>query len=253
MRKYTRFFLLFKIVCFCIFFTGMNMYTQKLIKNTTKVNAHETDKTEVNALENKLTQLNQDQGNSKKIYIYSTHQQEEYVGGNVKEGSRYLAKVLENMGYQVIVEENDFEAYGASKGLNYNKLYNVSNTFLTEAIVKHGGFDLIIDFHRDSVGTNVSRLMVNNKSYAKMMFVIGKLSENVESVRNTSQALSTLIESYVPGISRGIMERESYYNQFVAKKMLLIEVGGVENEFSEIKYSLEILALAINDYLSNES
>lgn len=253
MKKYSRLFLIFKVVCFAVFFFSINIYTQSLIKKTTSVNALEQSQTEVNALENKLTKLNQNQGKSKKIYIYSTHQQEEYVGGNVVEGSKYLAQTLEKMGYEVIVEESDFEAYGASKGLNYNKLYNVSNTFLTEAILKHGGFDMIIDFHRDSVGANVSRLMSNNKSYAKMMFVIGKLSENVESVRNTSQALSSLIESYVPGISRGILEREAYYNQFVAKKMLLIEVGGVENEFSEVKYSLEVLALAINDYLSNES
>ncbi len=49
------------------------------------------------------------------------------------------------------------------------------------------------------------------------------------------------------------MEREAYYNQYVSPNMLLIEVGGVENDFSEVKYSLEVLALAINEYLSNET
>lgn len=246
MRKYTRFFLLFKIVCFCIFFTGMNMYTQKLIKNTTKVNAHETDKTEVNALENKLTQLNQDQGNSKKIYIYSTHQQEEYVGGNVKEGSRYLAKVLENMGYQVIVEENDFEAYGASKGLNYNKLYNVSNTFLTEAIVKHGGFDLIIDFHRDSISKESSTF----ENYAKMMMVVSMSNPYHEEVEANSRAIREAVEALQPHIMRSDYKREyAYYNQQYAHSMVLIEVGGLYNTYEEVTNSLDILALGIDDAL----
>lgn len=236
----------------CLF--TLNTYTTRLLNKDIKVDALEKQTSKVvSDLETQMVKLTQNQGVNKKIYIYSTHQQEKYAESNVFEGSKYLADKLKTMGYEVIVEESNFEAYAASKGIQYDDFYQVSNTFMTEAILNHGGFDLMIDFHRDSVGANVTRLMANDKSYAKMMFVIGTLSEKVEGVRADSTALSSLINHYMPGISRGIFEREAYYNQYVADHMLLIEVGGVENTFTEVKNSLDILALSIHDYLEVSS
>lgn len=252
MRRNSAIYIIMKFLIFsiCLFF--MNMYANQLLTPKNHVEALQTqDSKVVSDLESELVRLNQNQGVNKSIYIYSTHQQEKYTDSGVYEGSQYLAEKLRAMGYEVIVEESDFEHYAASKGLDYDDLYQVSNTFLTEALVNHGGFDLIIDFHRDSVGANATQLLANNKSYARLMFVIGGLSEKVESVRASSQALSSIVDSYLPEISRGTFEREAYYNQYVTDHMLLIEVGGVENSFTDVKNSLDILALSIHDYLEN--
>ena len=40
----------------------------------------------------------QKQQNGKSIYIYNTHQGEEYASQSVKEGSRYLMQLLQNKG-----------------------------------------------------------------------------------------------------------------------------------------------------------
>ena len=48
---------------------------------------------------------------SKKIHLYNTHQGEEYVGYNVKEGASYLKDCLTKEGYFCDVEQNDFENY----------------------------------------------------------------------------------------------------------------------------------------------
>ncbi len=148
MKKYTRLHLLIKLTCFVLFFYGMTQYTNQLLDHKTDKSVSNKQDTPLEqtsttiTTENSIQQLHHQDRKNKKIYIYSTHQQEEYVGGNVVEGSKYLSKMLTNLGYEVVVEESNFDAYSKSKGMNYNQLYNVSNTFLTEAIVKHGGFDL---------------------------------------------------------------------------------------------------------------
>ncbi len=254
MRRNSIGYVIGKFFIFSICLLTLNFFFTNLLNSNEYVNALENKEDQVvSDLETKIVKLNQNQGVNKSIYIYSTHQQEKYADLGVLEGSHYLAERLQKMGYNVVIEESNFENYAAANNLNYDDFYQVSNTFLTEALVKQGGFDLVIDFHRDSVGANVTRLLANDKAYAKLMFVIGSLSEKADSVRNTSQSLSSLIDSYMPSISRGIFEREAYYNQYVTENMLLIEVGGVENSFTEIKNSLDILALSIHDYLETQS
>ena len=61
---------------------------------------------------------------SKKIHLYNTHQGEEYVGYNVKEGASYLKDCLTKEGYFCDVEQNDFEnvhRIGAQRNLNFNE------------------------------------------------------------------------------------------------------------------------------------
>ena len=90
----------------------------------------------------------------KSIYIYNTHQKEEYQSQSVKEGSRYLMKLLEAKGYEVDYELEDFELYKQKNNIDYSYSYTVSKKYLQNAIEKHGNYDLIIDYHRDSIPKN---------------------------------------------------------------------------------------------------
>ena len=105
--------------------------------------------------------------NGKSIYIYNTHQGEEYATKSVKEGSRYLMQLLENRGYEVDYETTDFELYKTKNHIDYAKSYSVSQKYLTQAVEKHGKYDLVIDFHRDSIKKNLSTITVDHKNYAK--------------------------------------------------------------------------------------
>ena len=70
-------------------------------------------------------------------------------------------------------------------------------------------------------------------------------------MKSLSAQLSSSIDQMVPGISRGIFVREAYYNQEMADNMVLIEVGGVENRYEEVKNSASLLAKAIDQWLSS--
>lgn len=247
MKRNSVLYILIKFVVFSVCLMSMHTYIRSLFLPTTRVHALQAQESIV--VSELVTTAQPLPSNNKRIYIYSTHQQEEYEDAGVFEASHYLANCLQTLGYEVIVEENNFYDYASNNGLNYNHLYQVSNIFLNQALKTYGSFDFIIDFHRDSVGANVTQLVTDTKNYAKLMFVVGGLSDKVETVKETSQILSNNVENYQPGISRGVMVREAYYNQYVSDHMVLIEVGGVENTYEEIKNSLDILAKGIHDYL----
>lgn len=186
----------------------------------------------------------------KKIYIYNTHQNEDYAGGEtVMDAAALLGNELQAKGYTVVLETNDFKSYGSSNDLDYDHSYAISYKFLNDALVNYGGFDLIIDLHRDAIPRDASYKEANGKSYAKMMMVVGGLSSNVDAVTERASTLNDIINGNVNGIMRSTMTREAYYNQQVHPNTILIELGGQINPFDEIKNSIPVLADGIAQYL----
>lgn len=188
--------------------------------------------------------------NGKSIYIYNTHQGEKYETKSVKEGSRYLMQLLKQRGYDVNYETNDFELYKVKNKIDYAYSYTVSQKYLKSEIVQHGSYDLVIDFHRDSIPKSLSTVTIDGKDYAKLMFVVGKGSSNYKDVKKRCDYLSDQLNQKIPQLSRGVMVKQSHYNQGITKNMLLIEVGANENTYEEVKNSLNILSLVIDEYLS---
>ena len=206
------------------------------------------------SVENVVSTLSTDrvkqQSNGKSIYIYNTHHGEEYATKSVKEGSRYLMQLLENKGYEVDYETTDFELYKTKNHIDYAKSYTVSQKYLSQAVEKHGEYDLVIDFHRDSIKKSLSTISVDSKNYAKLMFVVGKGSRNYSAVNERCEKLSDMLNQKIPKICRGVYVKQSHYNQGVTDNMMLIEVGANQNTYEEVQNSLNILALVLDEYLS---
>lgn len=185
----------------------------------------------------------------KKIHIYNTHQSEEYAGYDVVSGANYLQQCLNNLGYGCDVEGNDFENYKAVHNIAYNKSYTVSKMYLEESLKLSGGYDLVVDFHRDSISKELSTITHENKKYAKIMFVVGKSSGKFDAVNQLSQNLSDIANSIVPKISRGVYVKSSHYNQGTTDNMVLIEVGAQSNTKEEVQATVEVIAKTIGEYL----
>lgn len=184
------------------------------------------------------------------VYIYDTHQSEEYNDGKgVMDAAADLGARLEKKGIKVILETHSFQDYMNAHGMDYNQSYFVSNKYLQDALVNYGGFDLCIDLHRDSVPREASILKANGKTYAKAMMVVGGLATYADSSSQISSTLTDIMNKKVNGIMKGVMTREAYYNQQVAEKIVLIEVGAEVNSFEEITNTTEVLAEGIYDLL----
>ncbi|MEF9920709.1 MAG: stage II sporulation protein P [Erysipelotrichaceae bacterium] len=183
---------------------------------------------------------------NKKIYIYNTHQSESYnEQETVMDAAVILGNQLKEKGIEVVLETNDFKAFGSQYGYNYNDSYTISRKFINDALVNYGGFDLIIDLHRDAIPREACFTTINNKNYAKTMSVVGGLSKNAGAVNKISSTLTDIMNQKCNGIMKPVLEREAYYNQQMNDRMILIELGGDLNTFEEVKNSIEYLSSSI--------
>ena len=159
-------------------------------------------------------------------------------------------QLLEKRGYEVDYETTDFELYKTKNHIDYAKSYTVLQKYLSQAVKEHGEYDLVIDFHRDSIKKSLSTITVDNKNYAKLMFVVGKGSSHYNEVNKRCEKLSSMLNQKIPKICRGVYLKQSHYNQGVTDNMMLIEVGANENTYEEVQNSLNILAMVLDEYLS---
>ncbi len=188
-----------------------------------------------------------------KIYIYNTHQTEEYktienynLTPTVLTASYILKDMLKEYNIESIVEESDLKTELNNMGYTYKDAYKVSRSWLEK--LNNSNLKLYIDLHRDSINYNLSNITIDNKDYAKIMFVVGTNYDYQENI-NVANSLIREIEKINKSISRGVFTRFSVYNQDYNKNCVLIELGGPESTYESISNSLEILSLAIKNYL----
>lgn len=194
------------------------------------------------------------------IYIYNTHDTEEYgevnlsfgITPTVKIASYILKDHLNNYGINSTVETRKITDYLKKNNLNYNKSYQASRYYM-KSYTKKENYKIFIDLHRDSIKRNLSVYEKDNKKYAKTLFVIGTNHENYKSNEKLVKELENLINKNYKGLSRGIMYKEkSIFNQDLSENAILLEVGGVDNTIEEINNTLYVIAGILNEYIEKE-
>ncbi|MDE6142413.1 MAG: stage II sporulation protein P, partial [Bacilli bacterium] len=185
-----------------------------------------------------------------RIYIYNTHQTEEYTDGNVYEAAKYIADILNKKDLEVVVEDTNIKKALEAHNYNYNDSYKITRELLTKNI--NDKTILYIDLHRDSSSYDVSTVEVNGEKMARMMFVVGGKHETSTRNYQVSDELNKKLKNKNNKLSRGIYVRESSsYNQDLNSNVILIEVGGPHNSMEEVKRSLAVLADVIWEYVGD--
>ena len=193
------------------------------------------------------------------VYIYNTHDTEEYSDNyGVYDASFYLKDKLSELGINSIVEENRTSSIRSSNGWNYGLSYKASRINLERVKNENPSIRLFIDLHRDSVGRNLTFVNIGDKDYAKVLFVIGREHSNYLENLHYTQSIDYLISSHYPGLSKGILEKEGVgvngiYNQDVGYNVILLEVGGNENSSIEVKNTLDAISLIIKEKIYEEN
>ena len=219
------------------------------IKNVKQVEV-ETKKTSVSDKKNENTIKKEEPV----VYIYNTHQTEEYVDYSVYEAAKKLNDMLNKNSYTSYFEEQSIKVFLEQNDMKYYKSYTASRKYLGEAIIKYPSLTYFFDIHRDSVPKNKSTLSYNDKSYAKVLFVVGTDNPNNQINYENANKLNELIKSKVPNISRGIAKHggkgyNGVYNQDVSENTFLIEIGGKENTKEEVENTINIIYEAILEYV----
>lgn len=197
------------------------------------------------------------------IYIYNTHDEEAYYNSylnpynivpDVKLASYYFQERLKDLGIESVVEKRKIKDVLDKNGWNYRYSYNASRVYLEEVAKNNPSIEYFIDLHRDSVGKDKTTTVINGKSYARVMFLVGLEHENYQKNLDLATRLNELISQFDSTLSRGIYQKEGpgvngIYNQDFSSKAILIEVGGQYNTIEEVANTIEVIARVLKDYL----
>ena len=111
---------------------------------------------------------------------------------------------------------------------------------------------------RDSATRNKITITHNYHSYGKLYFVGGEIIQIYKFNKSFAENLSAQLNEMVPRISRGVIGKkgdnvDGIYNQDLAKNIVLIELGGIENTQEEINRTISVSAKAISIILQNQT
>ncbi len=182
------------------------------------------------------------------VYLYNSHPTEEYAITTIGEYSlnptviinNYIIEdILNKNGYQTITEEKSVKDILDTNNWNYASSYRASRILIEDAATKNPSLKYFIDIHRDSVGKDKTSIRIEDRDYAKVLFIVGLENENYQENLTFTEKINLKLEEYYPGISKGIYKKEGpgvngIYNQDFSPKVILIEIGGYENTTTEV-------------------
>lgn len=182
------------------------------------------------------------------IYLYNSHQTEEYKPSNYAEFSVNPTVIMNNYiledifnknGLKTIVEENSIKDILNNNNWNYTYSYKASRQLLEESIIKYPSLKYFIDIHRDSLPHDKTTVSINNKDYAKVIFLIGLENPKYEENLEFTEKINNKMNELYPNLSKGIYKKggpgvNGVYNQDFSPYTILIEIGGYENTTSEV-------------------
>ena len=200
------------------------------------------------------------------VYIYNSHQLENYnnenleiygITPNVLMASYILKEKLNKLGISTIVETTNLSDFLNVNGWDHSSSYKASRLLMLDNISKYDSLKYFIDIHRDSVSKSVSTVTINNKRYAKILFVLGLEHDNYQDNLDNMNKINSLAEKYYPGLSRGIYKKSGsgvngIYNQDINSNVILIELGAVENNIEEVFNTVEALSNILYYYIKGE-
>jgi len=203
-------------------------------------------------------------GDGPNVYIFNTHPLEMigstfadlFVGEmNIVELSHILANRLESLGISTLVEERCTNERLLTNGWRFYRSYYASRYFLYDVTERYPSLQFFVDLHRDGIPHQYARVDIDNRPYARVLFVVGTDNPiGYDASYEMARTLHDMMEERRPGISRGLWlsggeGRNGVYNQDFASTLQLIELGTVETTTYEAMNTIEILAEVLAEFI----
>ncbi len=196
------------------------------------------------------------------ILIIHTHATEAFDGTtgrsldshkNMVEVGRVFKESLEKRGFSVI-HNTTYHDYP-----NYNGSYVNSHQTVESILKEHPSIQIVFDLHRDGISDAKGVPLklstnFNEQSVAKLMFVVGTDAGGLNHPdwkQNLRFAIG--LQSHLSGICDTIMRpvnlRNERFNQHLSPAYIIVECGTNGNSLEEVSRSVQILALALQNYI----
>ena len=200
------------------------------------------------------------------IYIYNTHQTEEYETSTILDYSikptvtitNYILEEIFNKNkLYTYVEESNIKEILNKNSWSYSYSYKATRILLEQRKLEYPTLKYFIDIHRDSITKDKTTVVINNKSYAKILLLIGLENQNYQENLIFTEKLNNKINQKYPNLTKGIYKKggpgvNGVYNQDFSKYLILVEMGGYQNTPIEVLNSSLALAECfmevINEY-----
>lgn len=206
---------------------------------------------------------------NKDIILFHTHSCESYTPSEAYNYEQTGTFRTTDLNYSVVRVGTELE--NQLKEYNYNVIHNTSyhdypsyngsytrSLATVENILKDNPSDIIIDVHRDAIGSRsdyAPTLKIGDTDEAaQIMFVIGT-NEGGLWHPNWNQNLKFAVkvqqkaEEMYPGLFKPIMLTKSRYNQHTGKYASIIEVGATGNTLEQCLTSMKYLAKIFDEVL----
>ena len=199
-------------------------------------------------------------GGKKIVFVYNSHNRESWfsetkpVGTavdhptrNISLISQRLSEELNERGIGSEVSKDDIYQQLLNKKMDYALSYAQSLQVVKAAVEKNRELHYFFDLHRDTAPRETTTVTIKGKTYARVMFVIGKRNKSYEKNEAFATDLHNLMEKMYPELSRGVMEKggktdHGEYNQSISSGSMLMEIGGTGNTLQESLNTAEALA-----------
>ncbi len=231
--------------------------------------AYEDDYSNMNELEKSnpyIVDPNPKEIVNPRVYIFNSHQLENYsmknmephnIRPNVMMASYIMREHLNKLGLPTIVDETNLTEFLRINSWTHADSYKASRIPLLDAINKYETLEFFIDIHRDSPRRDITTVTIDDKLYARVMFVVGLENPKYKYNLKLAQDLNAMINEKYPKLSRGILTKKGkgvngLYNQDVSPNMILLEIGGIGNTIDEVANTTEIMAQIIYKYIQGE-
>jgi stage II sporulation protein P len=207
---------------------------------------------------------------AKSVFIYHTHSYESFIpllqGAKTKDDAissnekvnvialgKKLTDELAKYGIGVEHDQTNMTAELKKKSWDWASSYSLSREIVEAAAAENKNLSYFIDIHRDSLSRDITTTVINQKEYARLFFIVGRENKNYEENLQIATELNKKLEERYPGISRGVFikgksEGNGVYNQDISNRALLLEVGGVENDLTELNNSIKAFAEIFSEF-----
>ena len=201
------------------------------------------------------------------ILIFHTHTCESYTPTeqyNYQQTGNFRTTDL-NFSVARVGDELTNYLMGYGFNVNHDKTYHdypaytgsyTRSKATVENILKSNSSDIIIDLHRDAIGSKSNydpSVKIGEDTVAQLMFVIGTnggglYHPNWQSNLKFAIELQQKANEIYPGLFKTMIVRKSRYNQHLGKAACIIEVGATGNTLEQCMNSMKYLAKVLDEY-----
>jgi len=206
------------------------------------------------SLDKAVISINSDllaQKNNSSVAIYTTHTAESYVPtsgkdskpgqGDILEVSQVIGNVLKKQGISADVSLNKHDPHDANA-------YQRSRRTAAQLLKTQPS--TIIDVHRDGVpDPKFYAQKVDGNDATKVRLVVGRQNQNMQANLDYAKQMKAYYDEKKPGLIKGIFIAKGNYNQDLAPRSILIEVGTHTNSLEAANNGASTFASLLPEFL----